>query len=81
MISQIGVSSSTRILFYNPNELSNRLNLLLQKIEAGNNSDIIIENIVAIADKLLKNKCISTKQYMKLYKNFKQFWVRKTLSG
>ena len=55
--------SKTIILSSDPNELCNRLKLLLQEKQAGNNSDIINDEIVAIVDKLLEYKCISKKQH------------------
>ena len=54
--------SKTIILSSDPNELCDRLKLLLQEKHAGNNSDIINDEIVAIVDKLLGYKCISEKQ-------------------
>ena len=54
--------SKTIILSSDPNELCDRLKLLLQEKQAGNNSDIINEETVAIVDKLLEYKCISKKQ-------------------
>ena len=51
------------ILSSNPDELCDRLKLLLQERHAGNNSDIINNEIVAIVDKLLEYKCISKKQH------------------
>ena len=61
MVSASGVSK-TVFLSSDANELCDRLNLLLQEKQAGNNSDIIIDEIVAIIDKLLEYKCISKKQ-------------------
>ena len=46
--------SKTIILSSDPNELCDRLKLLLQEKHAGNNFDIINDEIVAIVDKLLK---------------------------
>ena len=54
--------SKTIVLSSDPNELCDRLKLLLQEKNAGNNSDIINDEIVAIVDKLLEYKCISKKQ-------------------
>ena len=45
--------SKTIFLAENPNELCDRLRLLLQEKHAGNNSDLINEEIIAIVDKLL----------------------------
>ena len=55
--------SKTIILSPDPNELCDRLKLLLQEKHAGNNSDIINDEIVAIVDKLLEYKCINKKQH------------------
>ena len=72
LVSASGVSSShkkkssskTLFLSSDINELCDRLNLLLQEKQAGKNSDIINQEIVAIVDKLLECKCISTKQHI-----------------
>ena len=58
--------SRTIILSSNPNELCDRLRLFLQEKQAGNNSDIINEEIVAIVDKLLEYNCISKKQHKQI---------------
>ena len=55
--------SKTIFLSSDPNELCDRLKLLLQEKHAGNNSDLINEEIVAIVDKLLEYKCITKKQH------------------
>ena len=55
--------SKTIFLSSDPNELCDRLKLLLQEKQAGNNSDINNETIIAIVDKLLEYKCISKKQH------------------
>ena len=60
MISGSGVSSShkkksfskTKFSSSDPNELCDRLNLLLEVKQFGNNSDINNEEVIAIADKL-----------------------------
>ena len=54
---------TTIFLSENPDELCDRLKLLLQEKQAGNNSDLINDEIVAIVDKLLEYKCISKKQH------------------
>ena len=51
------------------NELCDRLKFLLQQKQAGKNSNIINEEIVAIVDKLFEDKCISTKQLKQLLNN------------
>ena len=58
--------SKTLFLSSDPDELCNRLKLLLQEKHAGNNSDLINQEIVAIVDKLLENKCISKKQHQQI---------------
>ena len=65
MISASGVSK-TMFLSSDPDELCNRLKLLLQEKHAGNNSDIFNQENVAIADILLENKCISKKQHKQI---------------
>ena len=53
--------SKTNFLSSDPDELFHRLKLLLQEKHAGNNSNLINDEIVAIVDKLLEYKCISKK--------------------
>ena len=64
-ISASGVSK-TIFLSSDPDELCNRLKLLLQEKHAGNNSDIINQEIVALVDKILEYKCISKKQHKQI---------------
>ena len=65
MLSASGVSK-TVFLSSDLNELCDRLKLLLQEKQAGNNSDIINQEIVAIVDKLLEYKCISKKEHKQI---------------
>ena len=58
--------SRTIILSSDPSELCDRLTLLLQEKHAGNSSDIINEEIIAIIDKLLEYKCLSKKQHKQI---------------
>ena len=58
--------SKTIFLSSDPDELCNRLKLLLQEKHAGNNSDINNEESVAIVDKLLEIKCITKKQHKQI---------------
>ena len=58
--------SRTIILSSDPNELCDRLKLLLQEKQAGSNSDIINDEIVAIVDKLLEDECLSKKQHRQI---------------
>ena len=64
----ITASGVSNIIFLSSDgdELCNRLRLLLQEKQAGNNSDIINQEIVAIVDKLLEYKCISKKQHKQI---------------
>ena len=55
--------SKTIFLSYDADELCERLKLLLQEKHAGNNSEIINEEIVVIVDNLLEYKCITKKQH------------------
>ena len=64
-IMALGVSN-TIFLSSDPDELCDRLKLLLQEKHAGNNSDIINDEIVAIIDKLLEYKCMSKKQHKQI---------------
>ena len=50
-----------------PDELCDRLKLLLQEKKAENNSDKINEGNVAIVDKLLEYKCLSKKKHKFYY--------------
>ena len=68
MLSASSVSK-TIIISSDPNELCDRLRLLLQEKHAGNNSDIINQEIVAIVDKLLEYKCITKKQHKQILIN------------
>ena len=58
--------SKTIILSSDPNELCDRMRLLLQEKHAGKNSDIINDEIFVIVDRLLEYKCISKKQYKQI---------------
>ena len=58
MVSASGISKAI-FLSSDPNELCDRLKLLLQEKHAGNNSNINNEEIFAIVDKLLEYNCIS----------------------
>ena len=44
-----------------PDELCDRLKLLQQEKQAGNNSDLINKEFVALVDKLKEHNCISRK--------------------
>ena len=53
---------STILLPESPNGLCVRIKLLLQAKQVGKISNMIIEGITAIIDKLLEYRCISRKQ-------------------
>ena len=59
---------TTIFLWENPDEVCDRLRLLLQEIQAGNNSDLINKEIVVIVDKLLEYKCLTKKQHNQILK-------------
>ena len=65
IVSASGISKKI-FLSSDPNELCDRLKLILQEKHAGNNSDITNEEIVAIVDKLLEYKCISKKEHKQI---------------
>ena len=65
IVSASGVSK-TIFLSSDPDELCDRLKLLLQEKHAGNISDLINDEIVAMVDKLLEYKCISKKQHKQI---------------
>ena len=58
--------SKTIFLSSDPNELCDRLKILLQAKHAGNNSEIINEEIVVIVDKLLEYRCINKKKHKQI---------------
>ena len=57
---------SATFLPFDPDEYCNRLKLLQPKKQAGNNSDLINQEVTATVDKLLEYKCISKKQHKQL---------------
>ena len=61
-------SGFSKTIFWSsdPDELCDRLKLLLQEKQAGNKSDIIDDEIVAIVDKLLEYKSICKKQHQQI---------------
>ena len=73
MIKLLNLSSimasgfSTVSLLSDPNELCDRLKVLLQQKQARNSSDIFNDGIVATFDKLLENKCMSKKQHKQFF--------------
>ena len=65
LVSASGVSKTT-FLTFDPNELCDRLRFLLQEKQAGNKSDIINQEVVAIVDELKEYKCLSKKQHKQI---------------
>ena len=65
MVSASGIPK-TIFLSSDPNELCDRLKLLLQEKKAGNNDYIINGEIVVIIDKLSEYKCISKNQHKQI---------------
>ena len=68
---------STTILPSDPNELCDRMKLFLQEKQAGNNSDIIIEEFIAIVDNFLEYKRISKKQHTQLLNKYNLLHIKK----
>ena len=64
-VSASGVSK-TIVLSSDPDELCDRLKLILREKYGGNNFDIINNEIVAIVDKLLEYRCTSKKQHKQI---------------
>ena len=62
MIYASGISNTIK-LSSDPNELFDRIKLILQEKQAKNHSDIINVEIVVTLDKLIEYKCISKKQH------------------
>ena len=58
--------SKTIFLPSDPDELCNRLKLILKEKHAGTNSDLFNEELVAIVDKLLEYKCITKKEHKQI---------------
>ena len=54
---------STVFLPSDPEEMCDRKKILLREKQAGNNSDIINEETVAIVDRIIEYKCIPMKQH------------------
>ena len=55
--------NSTPFLSSDSNKLCERIHLLLKKKQVGNNTDKVDKEIIAIFDKFLEYKCISTKTH------------------
>ena len=60
--------NSTMFLTSDLDKFCDRLKILLRIEPARNNSDILNEEIIAIVDNLLEDKCISTKQHKQFLK-------------
>ena len=58
--------SRTIFLLSDGDELCDRLKILIQEKQVGNNSDKFIQKVVAILVKLLEYKCISKTQHKQL---------------
>ena len=62
MVSSSGISN-TKFLSSDPNDLSDRVKLILQEKQVGIFSNIINDEIVAIVDKLSEYKCMSKREH------------------
>ena len=58
--------TSTKFLTSDPTELCNKYKKLLQEKQAAINSNIIDEELVALVEKLLENKCKSKKEFKQI---------------
>ena len=76
MISDSGISN-TIFIPSDPNELCERINLILQEKHAGNKSDSINKEKIAKLDKLLEYKCISKKQHNQVLNKCNLFYTQK----
>ena len=61
---------STIFLSSDIDELCVRSKFLLQEEQTGNISEIIYEEIIAIVDKFLENRCISEKQHKQKFDEY-----------
>ena len=65
MVSASGISK-TNFLSSDPDELCDRIKLILQEKQAAINSELLDDQIIAIVDKLIQYHCISKKQHQQL---------------
>ena len=77
MIFSSGISN-TIFLPSDPNDLCNRLKMLLQEKQAGNNSNTIKGEVIVIVDKLLEYECISKNSINNFYLNVIYYTERKS---
>ena len=56
-------NSNIIIVSSDPVELCKRLNLLLQEKQAGNDSNKINEELIAVVDKLIEYKCLTISKF------------------
>ena len=65
------MASGVTTMFWpeNSDELCNRLKKLLQEKQAGISSKIINDEVIALAEKLLEFKCITTEQHKQILVN------------
>ena len=68
---------STMFLSSDPNQLCDRIKLLVQEKQAGSNSNIINDEIIAIIDKILEYKCICKKQHKQILNKLKLLHTKK----
>ena len=69
-LSQIGSGLNFVFLPSDPDELVDQLKLLYFEKVGGNDNPILSEQIIAIADKLLQNQCITTNQHQNMHGAF-----------
>ena len=61
---------ATFFLPENPDELCGRLRVRIQEKQGGNDINRFADEIVALIDKLLEKKCVTSTQHKKLLKQF-----------
>ena len=67
LAKQIG----TRLIILTPNQMLKRLPIALAQIKAGNNSDILLNEIKQISSSLYRSKEITKKVYNNIIKSIK----------
>ena len=67
---QLGTGLNFIFLPSDPDELVDQLKLLYFEKIGGNDNPMLSEQIIAIADKLLQNQCITTNQHQNLVSTF-----------
>ena len=67
---QLGSGIKFVFLPYDPDELVDQLKLIVLEKVGGNDNPMLSEQIIAIADQLLENECITTNQHQNIVSAF-----------